>query len=113
MPKILFSWKFTQYTRDNACTNNSDWRGHDRHNPERTAQSPPDSYRMPGARVVKENFHGVIAQGIDVMLMVIRLDLRTERGFRGPGVPASCRYLQAGSFTMRIVPTFSNDNEKV
>ena len=50
---------------------------------------------MPGAHVVEENFHGVIAQGIDVMLMVIRLDIRTERGFRGP-VPASCRYCKQG-----------------
>ena len=91
MPKILFDWNslntretmHAQITRTAEVTIGIILKGlHDR----------PDSYRMPGTHVVEENFHGVVAQGIDVMLMVIRLVIRTERGFRSPGAPASCRY---------------------
>ena len=35
-----------------------------------------------------------------------------DRGFRGPGAPASCRHCKLASPTMGIVPTFPNDTEK-
>ena len=43
----------------------SDCRGHDLHNPIRTARPPRDSYRMSETQVVEDNVHSVIALGIE------------------------------------------------
>ena len=61
---------------------------------------------------MEENFHGVFSQGIDVMLMVVRLDIRTERGFE---VQEYRRLVDIASWVLHNGDraNFTNDKEKV
>ena len=91
MPKTLFDWKsrntretmYAQIIRTAEVTICIIL--------ERTARSPPTLTVLLELMLLRK-FLGVTSQGINVMLIVVPLDIRTEHRFRGPGVPESCRY---------------------